>query len=151
MRSLITAICVGSLLVMDAAHADVGREEALDAAVRQFAAKLESDWQSCLNGSETVKKWGSGRCAYLMLQTAKDAVTQKYREKFATAQDYANKDWLPKDVPAMLPKAQDAWEQYVREDCGVVAAQTTGTASTTYQLICEYKHQIQRLHALDEW
>lgn len=151
MNKLFKAICIGSLLVMSAAHGDVGREEELDAAVRQFAAKLESDWQQCLNGSDTVKKWGSDRCAYLMLQTAKDAVTQKYQQKVATTQGYADENWLPKDVPAMLPKAQEAWEQYVNKDCGVVAAQTTGTARTTYQLVCEYKHQIQRLHALDQW
>ncbi|WP_426811710.1 hypothetical protein ABOC32_28935 (plasmid) [Pseudomonas sp. WOUb67] len=39
---------LAGLVVMAAAHADVGREEALDAAVRQFAAKLEAEWQQCL-------------------------------------------------------------------------------------------------------
>ncbi|WP_225932845.1 lysozyme inhibitor LprI family protein [Pseudomonas oryzicola] len=145
------AICMGSLLVVGAAHADVGREESLDAAVRQFAAKLEADWQQCLRKPETKTTQDSGLCAYAMREAAKDAVNEKYQKKLAGVQEDADKGWLPKDVPAMLPQAQASWEQFVKADCGVVGALTTGTASATYQTVCEYKHQIQRLRDLDEW
>ncbi|MNO98894.1 hypothetical protein D3C76_906530 [compost metagenome] len=151
MGSGVRAVCVAALMATGMAHADVGREAALDAAVRQLAEKLEADWQQCLKKPETKTTHDSGLCAYAMREAAKDAVNEKYLKTLARVQEDADKSWLPKDVPAMLPQAQAAWEQYVKMDCGVVGALVTGTASANYQTVCEYKHQIQRLHALDEW
>ncbi|NIE72906.1 DUF1311 domain-containing protein [Pantoea sp. Ap-967] len=151
MKSLYKAICLGSWMAMGAAHADVGREEALDAAVRQFAAKLEGEWQQCLKSPNTHTTNDSEMCALAMLETASDAVTQKYQGRLVRTQQDAEQGVVPASVPALLPQAQAAWESYVKADCGVVGALVTGTASTTYQLVCQYKHQIQRLDALDRW
>ncbi|WP_426811709.1 lysozyme inhibitor LprI family protein (plasmid) [Pseudomonas sp. WOUb67] len=86
-----------------------------------------------------------------MREAAKDAVTEKYQKALASAQENADRGWLPKDAPLALPQAQAAWLEYVKADCAAVGALVTGTGSSTYQTLCEYKHQIQRLHALDEW
>nr|WP_255456987.1 lysozyme inhibitor LprI family protein [Pantoea sp. Tr-811] len=138
---------------MGEAHAELHGEEAeiaaRDAAVRQYAAKLEADWKQCLKTAKTTHE--DNLCAHVMREAAKDAVKEKYQKALASAKGYADEGWLPKDVPAMLPQAQAAWEQFVKADCGVVGALVTGTASSGYQTVCEYKHQIQRLHDLDEW
>lgn len=151
MKGVFKTLCVSALLVTGMAGADVGREEKLAEAVRHFALKLEGEWQQCLKNPTTRTTNDSEQCALAMLQAANDAVKQKYQEKLARTQQDAEQKLLPKDVPAILPKAQEAWEQYVKADCAAVGALVTGTASTTYQLVCEYKHQIQRLHALDRW
>lgn len=156
MKTAIKAGIAGAVLVVvGAAHAELHGEEAedaaRDAAVRQYAAKLEADWQQCLRKPETITTQDSGLCAYAMREAAKDAVKEKYQKALATAKEYADEGWLPKNVPAMMPQAQAAWEQFVEADCGVVGALITGTASATYQIVCEYKHQIQRLHDLDQW
>lgn len=151
MKGAFKAVCVAALLVTGVASADVGREEKLAEAVRQFAVQLEGEWQQCLKNPTTRTTNDSEHCALAMLQAANDAVKHKYQEKLARTQQDTEQKLLPKDVPAILTKAQEAWEQYVKADCAAVGALVTGTASTTYQLVCEYKHQIQRLHALDEW
>lgn len=150
MKGAIKVVLAG-LAVVGAVHADVGREEALDTAVRQFAAKLEAEWQQCLKKPETITTHDSALCAYAMQEAAKDAVKEKYQKALASAQENVDKGWLPKDVPAMLPQAQAAWEQFVEADCGVVGALVTGTASSGYMNVCEYQHQIQRLRDLDDW
>ncbi|QLJ17432.1 DUF1311 domain-containing protein (plasmid) [Pseudomonas putida] len=148
-----TGIAGVVLALAGAAHAELHGEEAqdaaLDAAVRQFAAKLEAEWSQCLKTSKNTNE--SGLCAYAMREAAKGAVKEKYQKALASAQENVDKGWLPKDVPAMLPQAQAAWEQFVKADCGVVGALVTGTASASYQTVCDYKHQIQRLHDLDQW
>lgn len=159
MKTAIKAGIAGAVLVVlvvvGTAHAELHGEEAenaaRDAAVRQYAAKLEADWQQCLRKPETKTTQDSGHCAYAMREAAKDAVKEKYQKALATAKEYVDKGWLPKNVPAMMPQAQAAWEQFVEADCGVVGTLITGTASATYQIVCEYKHQIQRLHDLDQW
>ena len=148
-----TGIAGAVLAVVGAAHAELHGEEAedaaRDAAVRQYAAKLEAEWKQCLKTAKNTNE--SGLCAHAMREAAKDAVKEKYQKALASAQEDADKGWLPKDVPAMLPQAQAAWEQFVNADCGVVGALVTGTASATYETVCEYKHQIKRLHDLDQW
>ncbi|MFJ4157509.1 lysozyme inhibitor LprI family protein [Pseudomonas sp. NPDC089752] len=156
MKTAIKAGIAGAVLVVvGPARAELHGEEAeiaaRDAAVRQYAAKLEADWQQCLRKPETKTTQDSGLCAYAMREAAKDAVKEKYQKALASAKGYADEGSLPKDVPDMMPQAQAAWEKFVEADCGVVGALTTGTASATYQILCEYKHQIQRLHDLDEW
>ncbi|MEX6676682.1 lysozyme inhibitor LprI family protein [Pseudomonas sp. W2Oct36] len=151
MKRVFTVFVIAGLLATGVSHADVGREEELARAVDQFAAKLEAEWKRCLSNPNTRTTNDSERCALVMMQAANDAVKQKYQEKLVITQQYAEQEMLSKGVPALLPQAQEAWEQYVNADCRVVGALITGTASTTYQLVCEYKHQIQRLHALDEW
>jgi len=154
MKAVIKTVIAGAVLaVVGAAHAELHGEEAeiarLDAAVRQYAAKLEAERQQCLKTAITTND--SGLCAYAMREAAKDAVKEKYQKALASAQAGVDRGWLPKDVPAMFPQAQAAWEQYVEADCGVVGALVTGTARSTKQSLCEYEHQIQRLHALDQW
>ena len=151
MKGLFQGVCIGSLIVIGAARADVGREEELDEAVRQFAAKVEAEWQQCLRKPETKTTHDSAHCAYAMREAAKEAVNEKYQKTIISAQEGVDKGRLPKDVPAMLPQAHAAWEQFVKADCDVVGALITGTAKSTYQTLCEYKHQIQRLRDLDEW
>lgn len=154
MKTAIKAGIAGAVLaVVGLAYAELHGEEAddaaRDAAVREYAAKLEAEWKQCLKIAKNTNE--SGLCAHVMREAAKDAVKEKYQKALATAQADVDKGWLPKDVPAMLPQAQAAWEEYVKADCGVVGALVTGTASSIYQTVCDYKHQIQRLHALDEW
>lgn len=156
MKTSIKAGIAGAVLVVvGAAHAELHGEEAeiaaRDAAVRQYAAKLEAEWQQCLRKPETKTTQDSAQCAYAMWEAANDAVKEKYQKAQATAKEYVDEGSLPKNVPVMMPEAQAAWEKFVEADCGVVGALVTGTASTTYQIVCEYKHQIQRLHDLDEW
>lgn len=151
MKSAFKAAFVAAMLAMELAQADVGREEMLAQAVNQFAAGLEAEWKRCLRNPNTRTTNDSERCALAMLQAANRAVKQKYQQKLDRTQQDAEAEILPRAVPAMLPKAQAEWEQYVEADCAVVAGLITGTASTGYQLVCEYRHQIQRLHALDAW
>lgn len=151
MVSVFKVVCVATLLATSVAHADVGREEMLAEIVRKFAAQLESEWQQCLKSPDTRTTNDSERCALTMQQAAEDAVRQKYQEKLVRTEQDALQKMLPEDVPPMLRKAQAAWEQYVKADCDAVGALVTGTASTTYHLVCEYRHNVQRLHALDEW
>lgn len=156
MKTVTKAGIAGAVLaVVGAAHAELHGEEAeiaaRDAAVRQYAAKLEADWQQCLRKPETKTTHDSAHCAYEMREAAKDAVEEKYQKALATAKGYVDEGSLPKNVPALMPQAQAAWEKFVEADCDVVGALVTGTASSTYQIVCEYKHQIQRLHDLDEW
>ncbi len=46
MKNVFTGICMGSLLVMSTSHADVGREEELDEAVRQSLRRLKLSGRS---------------------------------------------------------------------------------------------------------
>lgn len=154
MKAVIKTVIAGTVLALvGAAHAELHGEEAEDArlyeAVRQYAAKLEAEWKQCLKTAKNTNE--SGLCAHAMREAAKHAVKEKYQKALASAQADADRGWLPQDVPAMLPQAQAAWEQYVKADCGVVGALVTGTASSIYQTVCDYKHQIERLHGLDEW
>jgi len=154
MKAVIKTVIAGAVLaVVGAAHAELHGEEAedarRDAAVRQYAAKLEAERKQCLKTAITTND--SGLCAYAMSEAAKDGVKEKYQKALASAQADVDQGRLPKDVPAMMPQAQAAWEQYVEADCGVVRALVTGTASSTYQTLCKYEHRIQRLHALDRW
>lgn len=148
-----TGIAGAVLAIVGAAQAELHGEAAenarLDAVVREFAAKLETEQKQCLKIAKNTNE--AGVCAHVMREEAKRAVSDKYQKALASAQEYADEGSLPRDVPAMLPPAQAAWEQFVKADCDVVGALVTGTASSIYATVCEYEHQIQRLHDLDKW
>ncbi|MEZ1420708.1 lysozyme inhibitor LprI family protein [Pseudomonas monteilii] len=155
MESVLRAVCVAALLATGVAYADVGREEALDEAVRQFAAKIEADWQRCLRDPNTRTTGDSDRCLAAMLLVANESVKQKYQEKMVTAEDMAkHPDAFAtyETVPSLLQESQALWEQYVKADCsGIGAESAAGTARASYALLCKYKHALHRLRALDEW
>lgn len=155
MKNFFKAICMGSLLVMGAAHADVGREEELDEAVRQFAAKVEAVWQQCLRRPDVHTTNDSDKCLLAMVRSSNEAVEQKYQEKLITARDVAehpNAFATFETVPILLEESQARWKQYVKTDCDGIGAQSAdGTARATYALRCEYQHALQRLRALDAW
>jgi len=140
---------------MSAAHADVGREEELDAAVRQFAAKLESDWQQCLKRPDVRTTNDSDMCLSAMVRSSNEAVEQKHQEKLVTARDAAEHPSAFatfETVPVLLEESQVRWKQYVKADCDGIGAQSAaGTARATYALFCKYRHALQRLRALDAW
>ncbi|MGX1021182.1 uncharacterized protein YecT (DUF1311 family) [Pseudomonas sp. Y3 TE3536] len=144
-----------ALLAAGMVHADVGREEALDEAVRQFAAKIETEWQQCLRKPNTRTTQDSDLCLLAMVQAANEGVKKKYQEKMVTAQDMAehpDRFASYEKVPSMLKGSQALWEQYVKTDCdGIYAENAAGTARSGESLFCEYKHALHRLRALDEW
>lgn len=86
MKGLFQGICIGLLIVMGAAHADVGREEELDDAVRQFAAKVEAVWQQCLSRPDVHTTNDSDMCLSAMVRTSNEKVEVKYQEKLVKAQ-----------------------------------------------------------------
>lgn len=155
MKGMFNAICMGSLLVMGAARADVGREEKLDDAVRQFAAKVEAVWQECLRRPDVHTTNESDMCLFTMVSASNDAVEQKYQAKLVKARDMAkHPDAFAtyETVPSLLQDSQALWEQYVKADCsGIGAESAAGTARASYALLCKYKHALHRLRALDEW
>ena len=155
MKDLFQSICMGLLLVMGAAHADIGREEELDEAVRQFAAKVEAAWQECLRRPDVRTTSDSNMCLSTMLRTANEKVELKYQEKMAKAQqmvEHPDSFSTYEDVPVLLKASQSNWKEYVRADCeGIYQQNVSGTARATFSLLCEYKHALQRLRALDEW
>ncbi len=155
MGSGVRAVCVAALMATGMAHADVGREEALDEAVRQFASKVEAEWHQCLKSPNTRTTQDSDLCLLAMLRASDERVEQKYQEKMEKAKHMAeHPDRLAtyEAVPSMLKDSQTLWKQYVKADCeGIYAESAAGTARTGYSLYCKYKHSIQRLHALDEW
>ncbi|AOX08641.1 hypothetical protein D3C76_1018700 [compost metagenome] len=155
MKSMFKAICMGSVLVVGTAHADVGREESLDGAVRQFAAGVEAVWQQCLRRPDVHTTKDSDMCLSAMVRSSNEAVEQKYQEKMVTAQDMAkHPDAFAtyETVPSLLQDSQALWEQYVKADCsGIGAESAAGTARASYALLCKYKHALHRLRALDEW
>jgi len=155
MQGAFKAALIGfvSLVVVATAYAELHGEEAetarLDAAVRQYAANLEHEWKQCLKTAQNSNE--SGLCAHVMREAAKSAVTEKYQKALAIAQIDADRGSISKDALLLLPQAQEMWQQYVKADCAAVGALDTGSATSIYQTVCEYKQQIQRLHALDEW
>ncbi|MGN8247682.1 lysozyme inhibitor LprI family protein [Pseudomonas sp. SMV7] len=155
MKKLYKSICMGFLLVMSNAHADVGREEELDEAVRQFAAKVETVWQQCLKRPDVRTTNDSNRCLVTMLRATNDAVEQKYQVKLEKARDMAkHPDAFAtyETVPGLLEESQAQWKKYVKTDCdGIGAESAGGTARSTFALRCEYQHALHRLRALDAW
>ncbi|WP_225932854.1 lysozyme inhibitor LprI family protein [Pseudomonas oryzicola] len=149
------AICMGSLLVVGTAHADVGREEELDAKVRQFAASVEAVWQECLRRPDVRSTNDSDMCLLAMVRTSNEAVEQKYQKKMVTARElvgHPSAFATFETVPVLLEESQARWKQYAKSDCNGIGAQSAaGTARATYALFCQYKHALQRLRALDEW
>ncbi|MDD1958969.1 DUF1311 domain-containing protein [Pseudomonas sp. 39004] len=152
---MFNAICMGSLLVMGAARADVGREEKLDDAVRQFAAKVEAVWQECLRRPDVHTTNESDMCLFTMVSASNDAVEKKYQAKLVKARDMAehpNGIATFETVPGLLEESQAQWKKYVKTDCdGIGAESADGTARGTVALLCEYSHALQRLRALDKW
>ncbi|HDS1734660.1 MULTISPECIES: lysozyme inhibitor LprI family protein [Pseudomonas] len=155
MKRTLKAGLLGAFLAASAAYADVGREEALDEAVRQFAVKVEAEWHQCLKNPNTRTTHDSDLCLLTMVRVSNERVEQKYQEKMVKAQHMAeHPDRLAtyETVPSMLKDSQTLWKQYVKADCdGIYAESAAGTARSGYALFCQYKHAIQRLHALDEW
>ncbi|NIF27002.1 DUF1311 domain-containing protein [Pantoea sp. Tr-811] len=155
MKGVLKATLLGATLATGVAHADVGREEALDDAVRQFAAKIEADWQKCLRDPNTRTTGDSDGCLAVMLQAANEGVNQKYQKKMVTARIMAERPdgFVTYDlVPTMLQDSQAQWEKYVETDCkGIGAESASGTARASYALLCKYKHALHRLRALDGW
>ncbi|MBF8636063.1 DUF1311 domain-containing protein [Pseudomonas fulva] len=155
MKKLLKSMCMGSLLVMSTAHADMGREEELDEAVRQFAAKVEAVWQQCLRRPDVRTTNDSNRCLVTMLRATNDAVEQKYLAKLEKARDMAkHPDGFAtyETVPGLLEESQAQWKKYVKTDCdGIGAESAGGTARSTFALRCEYQHALHRLRALDAW
>ncbi|WP_409321372.1 lysozyme inhibitor LprI family protein [Pseudomonas monteilii] len=155
MKRALKAGFLGAFLAASAVYADVGREEGLDEAVRQFAVTVEAEWQRCLKSPSTRTTHDSDLCLLAMVRTTNEKVEQKYQEKMVTAQHMVeHPDSLAtyEQVPSMLQASQSLWKQYVKADCdGVYAENAAGTARSGYALFCQYKHAIQRLRALDEW
>lgn len=155
MKVFFKSLCIGSLLVMATAHADVGREEELDEAVRQFAAKVEAVWQQCLKRPDVRTTNDSDHCLLTMLRATNEEVEQKYLVKLAEARDLAKRPdafATYETVPGLLEESQAQWKKYVKIDCdGIGAMSAGGTARATYALRCEYQHALQRLRALDAW
>ncbi|MBC3503576.1 DUF1311 domain-containing protein [Pseudomonas sp. SWRI59] len=155
MKSFILAISLGSLLVIGPSNADVGREEALDQGVRQFASKVEAEWQQCLKNPNTRTTKDSDLCLLSMVEAANESVTQKYQKKLVTAQhmaEHPDSFATYETVPVLLQESQELWKQYVQTDCDrVYAERAAGTARSGYSLLCQYKHALQRLRALDGW
>jgi len=154
-KRLFKTVCVGSLLVMGAAHADVGREEELDEAVRQFAAKVEAVWQECLRSPEVRTTNDSDSCLFEMVRAANEKVETKYQEKMSKARqmtEHPDRYSSYEQVPILLKASQSQWKGYVKSDCdGIYEESVAGTARSGYALMCQYKHALQRLRALDGW
>lgn len=155
MKNVFTGICMGSLLVMGTSQADVGREEELDEAVRQFAAKVEAVWQECLRRPDVHTTNDSEKCLSTMKRSADEKVELKYQEKLAHAQqmtEHPDRYSTYEEVPVLLKASQSHWKEYVKSDCeGIYQQSVSGTARGTFALMCKYKHALQRLRALDEW
>ncbi|HBK47922.1 MAG TPA: hypothetical protein DDZ74_00860 [Pseudomonas sp.] len=155
MESVFKAVCVAALLATGVAHADVGREEGLDEAVRQFAAKVEAEWQQCLKNPNTRTTKDSDLCLLSMVRASNEGVEEKYQEKMVTAQhmaEHPDSFATYETVPSLLKDSQALWKQYVKADCdGIYAESAAGTARSGYALFCRYKHALHRLRALDEW
>ncbi|WP_043199557.1 lysozyme inhibitor LprI family protein [Pseudomonas putida] len=155
MNRALKAGFLGALLAASAAYADVGREESLDEAVRQFAAKVEAEWQQCLKNPNTRTTHDSDLCLSVMVRASNEKVDQKYQEKMVTAQhmaDHPDAFATYETVPSLLQDSQSLWKQYVKADCdGIYAESAAGTARSGYALFCKYKHALHRLRALDEW
>ncbi|WEL53648.1 lysozyme inhibitor LprI family protein [Pseudomonas kermanshahensis] len=155
MKGLFQGICIGLLIVMGAAHADVGREEELDDAVRQFAAKVEAVWQQCLSRPDVHTTNDSDMCLSAMVRTSNEKVEVKYQAKLVKAQQMTESPDIFSSyerVPVMLKASQVRWKEYVKSDCdGIYEESVAGTARSTNALLCEYKHALQRLRALDGW
>ena len=149
----IKAALAGAMLaVMGTAYADVGREESLQEAVRQFAEKLEAQSKICLKTSGT--RFDSEQCLKTKEQAATDAVNRKYQAKLSYAQD-GLKSMGPLDsdkVPAMLQTSQVQWQQYVKAECdGLYEQSFAGSARGAEAIECRYRLAIQRLSSLDQW
>lgn len=155
MKALFKSICMGSLLMTGAANADVGREEELDKAVRQFAAKEEAVWQACLRRPDVRTTNDSNMCLSQMMRAANEKVELKYQAKMAGAQqmvEHPDSFSTYEEVPVLIKASQSNWKKYVKSDCeGIYQQNVSGTARATSSLLCEYKHALQRLRALDEW
>lgn len=148
------AVAGAMLAVMGTTYADVGREESLQEAVRQFAAKLEAQCEICLKNPGTVSTPDSEQCLLTKAQAATDAVNRKYQAKLSYAQD-GLKSMGPLDsdkVPAMLQASQAQWQQFVKAECdGLYEQSIAGTIRGSEAIECQYRLAIQRLSSLDQW
>lgn len=155
MRNFFKAISIGSLLMVSVVHADVGREEELDEAVRQFAAKVEAVWKECLRRPDVHTTHDSDMCLSSMVRTANEKVELKYQEKMADALqmiEHPDRFSSYEQVPVLLEASQSQWKEYVKLDCeGIYQMSVAGTARSGYSLLCQYKHALHRLRALDGW
>lgn len=136
---------------LGSAHADVGREQALQEAVRQFATKLEDQNKQCIEGSGTATSTTNDIeiCFSTMADSAAEAVDQKYQSILKAHQE----DTLAsKKSPEMLKKSQALWQEYVQAECDAIYEEyIDGSARGTFAAECKHKLAMQRLSALDQW
>ncbi|MNE70347.1 hypothetical protein D3C80_1661340 [compost metagenome] len=90
-----------------------------------------------------------------MVRAANEKVETKYQEKMSKARqmtEHPDRYSSYEQVPILLKASQSQWKGYVKSDCdGIYEESVAGTARSGYALMCQYKHALQRLRALDGW